>query len=48
MTNDDAKKDFKQSWDHSKEAAADAVEGVKDTARNVSDEVKEIADGEDK
>lgn len=48
MTHDDAKKNFKESWENTKDAASHAAEGVKDTANHVGDELKEVVDGEDK
>ena len=48
MTFDKGKKDFKNSWENTKEAASDAARGVKNTAAGVGEEVKEIADGEDR
>ncbi len=47
MANEDGKKDFKESWDHTKEAASDAAEGVKDTAHNAVEGTKDLVDGDD-
>jgi hypothetical protein len=48
MTFEDAKDEFKDSWDNTKEAASDAASGVKKTAEGIGDEVRETLDGEDK
>lgn len=45
---DDAKQNFKESWDDTKGAASNATEGVKDTANHIGDEIKEAVDGEDR
>ena len=48
MTFEESKKDFKESWHETKDAASAASDGVKHAAQDVGDELKEIADGEDK
>jgi len=47
MEHDDAKKGFKDSWQNRKEAAPDVVEGIKDEAKNATDEFKNYTDGDE-
>jgi hypothetical protein len=48
MTFQKGKKDFRNSWENTKEAASDAASGVKNTAQGVGDELNEVVDGKDK
>jgi hypothetical protein len=48
MDFDDGKKDFRRAGRELSDSADSTAEGVKDTTREAGDELREIADGEDK